>query len=230
MLTSRAEDTKLRILDAALELFRTRGFEQATMRDIAAAAQVATGAAYYYFDSKEALVLAFYERAADAMRPLVTEAARRAPSLETRLVAVIQAKLDYLAPYREMLRAMLRGGADPAHPLSPFGTHTAPLREADFALMRSLARDSEVRVPTDLEAHLGPVLWMFQMGILFYWLIDHSSAQQQTRRLLEQSARVVVGLLKLASMTIARPVRKVVVDLIETVRAGVPGPAVTPAE
>jgi AcrR family transcriptional regulator len=47
---AKSEETRARILDAAIELFRARGFESATMREIAAAADVATGAAYYYFD------------------------------------------------------------------------------------------------------------------------------------------------------------------------------------
>ncbi|MGE5322721.1 MAG: helix-turn-helix domain-containing protein, partial [Actinomycetota bacterium] len=38
--TPRAEDTRRRIYDAALELFREKGFEQTTMRDIAARAGV----------------------------------------------------------------------------------------------------------------------------------------------------------------------------------------------
>lgn len=33
------------------------------MRDVAAVAEVAVGAAYYYFSSKEAMVMDFYERA-----------------------------------------------------------------------------------------------------------------------------------------------------------------------
>ena len=54
--TARAEDTRKRIYEAALELFRENGFEQTTMRDIAQKAGVALGAAYYYFASKEAIV------------------------------------------------------------------------------------------------------------------------------------------------------------------------------
>ena len=46
--TPKAEETGLRILTAALELFRQEGFDSATMRDIAQKAGVATGAAYYY--------------------------------------------------------------------------------------------------------------------------------------------------------------------------------------
>jgi AcrR family transcriptional regulator len=62
MATPKAEETRNRILDAALRLFRERGFEQTTMRDVAAEAGVATGAAYYYYRSKQELVLAFYLR------------------------------------------------------------------------------------------------------------------------------------------------------------------------
>src|SRR4051812_422557 len=59
--TPKAEETKRRIYEAALQLFRDKGFESTTMRDIAREAGVALGGAYYYFASKEAIVLAFYE-------------------------------------------------------------------------------------------------------------------------------------------------------------------------
>jgi AcrR family transcriptional regulator len=62
-LTKKAEATSARILDVALDLFRRQGFEQTTMRGIAAEAGVSLGSAYYYFESKEDLVMAFYERA-----------------------------------------------------------------------------------------------------------------------------------------------------------------------
>src|SRR6266478_6961690 len=56
------EKTKAAILQTALELFRSRSFEVTTMRDIAQAAKLATGAAYYYFPSKEAIVAAYYDQ------------------------------------------------------------------------------------------------------------------------------------------------------------------------
>ena len=56
----KSEATRARILQAALAVFRESGFHAATMREIAASAGVALGAAYYYFDSKNAIVLAFY--------------------------------------------------------------------------------------------------------------------------------------------------------------------------
>ena len=68
-LTPKSEATRRRILAAALSVFRERGFDAATMREIAAAAGMAVGAAYYHFDSKDALVMAFYEQAAQEMTP-----------------------------------------------------------------------------------------------------------------------------------------------------------------
>jgi len=53
--TTKSEETRDRILNAALSLFREKGFDTATMRQIAVEAGVATGAAYYYFASKDPL-------------------------------------------------------------------------------------------------------------------------------------------------------------------------------
>src|SRR5260370_42271139 len=56
------EKTRDLILQTALKLFRGCGLEITTMRDIARAAEVATGAAYYYFPSKEAIGSAYYDQ------------------------------------------------------------------------------------------------------------------------------------------------------------------------
>src|ERR1051326_4165315 len=133
MATRKAEETGQKILDAALELFRDPGFEQTTMRAIAARADVATGAAYYYFPSKDAIVLAFYERSTAEMQPKIAAACDAAKGFEERLREVIRVKLDYFVPKRGVLRALLRNGADPRHPLSPFGAETKPIRDADLA-------------------------------------------------------------------------------------------------
>src|SRR5262252_6350785 len=60
-ITAKGEDTRDRIYNAALTLFRQRGFDATTMRDVAAAAGMSLGAAYHYFPSKDAIVLAYYD-------------------------------------------------------------------------------------------------------------------------------------------------------------------------
>lgn len=54
----RADEKKRRILDAALELFGTQGFNGTTSKEIAAKAGVATGTFYRYFRDKKVAFLA----------------------------------------------------------------------------------------------------------------------------------------------------------------------------
>ena len=75
--TAKAEDTRRRILATALDLFQERGFAETTMREIARKAEVATGAAYYYFPSKEAIIMAFYWQTQTEFEARLPQASRR---------------------------------------------------------------------------------------------------------------------------------------------------------
>ena len=60
--TTKAEQTRSGIVDAAMTLFRAGGYDATTMRAIADRAGVSLGSAYYYFSGKEELVQAFYDQ------------------------------------------------------------------------------------------------------------------------------------------------------------------------
>lgn len=144
----KSQITERKILDTALSMFQAKGFEEATMRGIATTAGVATGAAYYYYPSKDAIVLAFYQRSCVEMQPRIQEAvATSADNLEDRLKALIGAKLEYFAPYRGILRALLKNGADPAHPLSPFSKNNKSIRDVDIAWFQNPKRLPHSRPP-----------------------------------------------------------------------------------
>src|SRR5438034_9353725 len=95
---TKSDETRARILEAAIELFRRQGFDAATMREIATEAGVATGAAYYYFDSKDAIVLAFYDQAQKEMEPRLEQALKAGKDLKPRLAALLEVKLRYFEP------------------------------------------------------------------------------------------------------------------------------------
>ena len=217
---SKSEETKNRILEAALALFREEGFDRATMRDIAARAGVATGAAYYYYASKDAIVMDFYERSSAAMQPQAEMAAEGAKGLAEGLRLCISAKLEHFAPNRSVLRALLRNGTDPSHPLSPFSNDTKAIRDADVALFRRVLTNSGVRLPRDIAPHLPEILWFFQMGVIWFWVLDDSPSQSRTATLLEASTKSVAGLIRLAALPLMRPVRKTAVELIHIVKGG----------
>lgn len=215
--TPKAEETRNRILAAALTLFREKGFEQTGMREIAAAADVAIGAAYYYFASKEALVMAFYYQANEAMRELIEAALSKKTDLKSRLRAVIDVKFDYFRPNRKFLGALLRHTADPRHPLSPFSDETREIRELDVRHFAEALEGSNLRLPDDLRPYLPKLLWLYQMALILFWLCDQSPGEERTQKLVEKSLNIVIGLLKLSKSPFLRPVRKTAIELLETV-------------
>jgi AcrR family transcriptional regulator len=215
--TPKAEETGLRILESALALFREEGYDAATMRDIAQKAGVATGAAYYYYPSKDAIVMDFYQRSCAEMQPKIGTALENVAGLENRLRELIRVKIAYFAPNRGVLRALLRNGADPKYPLSPFSVQTKQIRDTDLAWFQRILVDCGMRIPRDLEPQLPGVLWFFQMGMIFFWVIDESPDQARTARLLDLATKSVATLVRLSTLPLMRPVRKTVLQLIEVV-------------
>src|SRR5260370_11303892 len=126
--TPRAEDTRSKIYEAALKLFREKGFEQTTMRDIAAKADVALGAAYYYFASKDAIVLAFYQEMQEESHESILDALAGRRKLKDRIRYVLEKRLEVLAPNHKCCGARFKQAADAAHPRSPFSSETRPIR------------------------------------------------------------------------------------------------------
>src|SRR5258708_38418660 len=103
-----SEETRRQILDTALALFRERGFEETTIRDIAGRAGLSLGAAYYYFKSKEAIVGAYYDYVQEEHQTRARSAFSESDSLRDRLRAALHTKIDIMQEDRRLLRALFR--------------------------------------------------------------------------------------------------------------------------
>jgi AcrR family transcriptional regulator len=212
----KSEETRSHILDAALAVFRERGFDGATMREVAQAAGVAVGAAYYYFDSKDAIVLAFYARAQAGMVPRIEQELDSAKSLEARLRAVISTKFEYFEPNRKLLGA-LSAHADPEHPLSPFSKDTAWIRTQDIASFERAVTDSGVKLPPNIRPYLASLLWMYQLGLILFWVYDGSTHQERTRLLYEKTLKMLLVALRMAGIPLLRPLHRLAGELLEAI-------------
>jgi AcrR family transcriptional regulator len=190
------------------------------MREIAVEAGVAMGAAYYYFDSKEAIVMAFYEQAQGNMHSAIeAELDSIKPGtkgLEARLRAIISAKLVGFAPNRRLLGA-LSAHTDPDHPLSPFSAETAHIREKDLASFERAVRESDIKLPPPVAPYLGRLLWMYQMGIILFWVYDKSPDQQRTHLLYDKTLKMILVTLKLAGFPLLRPLHKLAGELLQVI-------------
>ena len=75
-LTRKERDKQLRktdLLSAAGHLFALKGYDRATMQDIAREAQYATGTAYLYFKDKESLYFSLLEEKISEMMSIIKE-------------------------------------------------------------------------------------------------------------------------------------------------------------
>ena len=216
MKIKKSEETRTRILEAALAVFRERGFERSTMREIATAAEVAVGAAYYYFESKDAIVMAFYERSQSHMRPEIEALLDKSKTLEARLRAIISTKFECFGPNRKLLGA-LSAHADPEHPLSPFSSETKTIREQDIAFFSRAVADSAVKLPSNIKPYLPRLLWMYQMGLILFWVYDRSENQKRTTLLYEKTLKMILVTLKLAGIPLLRPLHRLAAELLEVV-------------
>lgn len=216
MSTPKAEETRARILDAALRLFGERGFAATTMRDVAAEAEVATGAAYYYYRSKEDLVMAFYLRTDEEARDAFTKAIGSTKDLRKRLRGIIDAKFEQFVEHRGLLTALLKAGVDPRDPLSPFGRETKRVRDENIAWFARAIEGSDVRVPKDLAPHLPRLLWLYHVGLIYHWIVDESPSQRKTKQLVESSVDLIVQLLRVSSLPLMGPLRKRALNVLRT--------------
>jgi AcrR family transcriptional regulator len=212
MFKTKADATRAHIFKTALGLFRKKGFDATTMRDVASEADVALGSAYYYFPSKEAIVSSYYDHVQVEHRRSSLEILAQTQNLKTRLIRITEAKLDILKDDRKFLAALFRYGGDPDHPLSWFGPETRRHRES---CMRTFAEVLEPeRLPADV-AEIAPLgLWALDMGILLYFLYDTSSGQERTRKLAAGAMDLVVLARQFVTFPLLRPLRKRVISML----------------
>ncbi|MCA0756855.1 TetR/AcrR family transcriptional regulator [Paenibacillus sp. N4] len=106
-------DKKTLILQHAMDLFAEKGYHQTTIQDIADAAGIAKGGIYFYFKSKEDLVLAGFAQYHDRLFKSVSDAAARyAFDPKEALVQQIMVQFNELASHYGLLSLFWRGRVD----------------------------------------------------------------------------------------------------------------------
>lgn len=203
--TPRGQQTRAQILDAALELFRERGYESTTMRAIAGAAGVAVGNAYYYFRSKELLIQEFYRRTHHEHLAACAGVLASETDFKVRLLGVMRAKVDTIMPYHRFAGVLFKTAADPASPLNPFSPQSGSLRDEATALFAEVVEGSRLKAGAGLRSQLPALLWTYHMGVILYWIHDTSPGCARSRRLIDRSVDLIARLVALSRLPPLRP-------------------------
>jgi AcrR family transcriptional regulator len=221
---SDGEQSRTNILETELRLFRERGFDETTMRDIASACGLSLGAAYHYFPSKEALVLAYYDRVQEKHEEEARFALAGLSDLSLRLRAVMFTKLDLLQDDRRLLRAILQTILGPDQSLSVFSLETTDVRKHSLAIFEEALVCAEM--PEETRPLFSRALWLLHLGFLLYFVNDASAGQEKTRTLVDGSVGVIAKMAPLLGSPMLGPMRGEIMRLL--LDAGLMGEALSP--
>lgn len=104
---TKTEETRARILDAALTIFSSKGYHDTRMDEIVEESHTSKGAIYFYFPNKERLFIALVDQFADLLERKVTEAVEREEQGIARVRAALQACLETFGRYRRPAKILL---------------------------------------------------------------------------------------------------------------------------
>ncbi|MCH7840291.1 MAG: TetR/AcrR family transcriptional regulator [Planctomycetes bacterium] len=147
--------TRQRLVEAARELFLAKGYEAASVADVLARAEVNSGSLYYFFKTKEQLLLAVLDEYVDLLEPMILR-----PVFE-RVSDPLDRVFAVLAGYRQMLvMSDCRVGCPIGNLALEMSEKSEVVREKialNFANWRRAIReclfDARDRLPPDLDRH-----------------------------------------------------------------------------
>lgn len=101
------QSTRGRILDAAMNIFASKGYHDTRLDEIVEESHTSKGAIYFHFPNKERLFLALVDQFADLLERRVTEAIAPVPPGMKRVRVALESTLDTFGRYRRPAKILL---------------------------------------------------------------------------------------------------------------------------
>ena len=187
-----------RLYETAIRLIGERGFEQTTLRDVAASANVSVGLLYRYFPSKQAVVLALYDELSAEQE--AHAAAMPRGKWRDRFLFTLDTSLTILRPHRQTLNALIPVLVSNASD-GLFSATTAFSRERVQRIYQEAVVGASDAPRDEVAAALGRLLYLIHLAVVLWWLLDKSPQQRATDALV----RLLTKALPPAAMTLRLP-------------------------
>lgn len=101
------QETRSRILEAAVQVFASKGYHDTKVDDIVAQSQTSKGAFYFYFPSKQDIFLALVDAFADLLESRLRERLSAETSGTARVEAALRVCLETFGQYRALAKIAL---------------------------------------------------------------------------------------------------------------------------
>ena len=107
-------------------------------------------------------------------------------ALEEKLFALIEAQLEFLAPYEKFIGAAFVHALRPTSKIA-FSMQALDLRNRYIAFVQELLQESRSVPSGSVLTWAAPsVFWIYYVGILLYWLNDRSEGNEATWAFLDR--------------------------------------------
>lgn len=162
---------RIDIIDAAEEIFFSKGYENSTMDDIAAKAELAKGTLYLYFNTKSEICLSIAVRGLILLREAIENVAKKSMKSIDKLHELFQVCLRYQKKYPDYTKALIRfrDFIEQCHEASEMLTQARTENDAISAMIGTIIRDgiTEKSINADIDADkLALALWGQMSGFL----------------------------------------------------------------
>ena len=71
--------------------------------------------------------------------------------------------------------------------------------------------------PPSIQPYLPRLLWLYQMGLMLYWVYDRSPGQATTKLLFDKTLRMILFTIKVAGVPLLRPLYRPAGELLKTI-------------
>jgi AcrR family transcriptional regulator len=178
--------TRRQVMAVALRLFQERGFDETTVEDIAAAAEISPRTFFRYFPSKVDVIFGDHQELVMLIRQTLAERPTGEPVIRTVRRAMQQGVGQVVADPELFLTRMQLTRSVPA------ALAHNRLLDLDFenVIAEAVARSRGTDLATDLYARMvGKLVWSANLAASEVWLA--SNASRNPRRLLDEAFDIV---------------------------------------
>jgi TetR/AcrR family transcriptional regulator, cholesterol catabolism regulator len=161
------EDKKREILETSVEIFSERGYRATGLRDIAEKVGLRQPSLYYYFPSKEVILIELYEQVMEDSIQAVSSVAQKGLEPDEAFRAVLEERIRYMCLNQRLVRIFFEEEAElPAQLTKKLRRRQREYEDVYVKLLEAGVKKGKFQLSTTpriaLYALLGAVNWSYR--------------------------------------------------------------------
>jgi len=193
---SAKEKTKVKILEAAVELMTIKGYKDASLREIAKEAGVSNPTIYNYFPTKEKILYAYIEQKLIETEQILHEIEDfNTYTLREQLQTLIETQLELYLEDREFVTQIMQMAFTPSMGAMELIYSSKEKFISMVTEILDIAIEAEEIAEPPFKEHMPNLFWDYNVAVVAYWIKDDSEMFENTTQFVDNSMGVIEALL-----------------------------------